>query len=261
MSINPRNMGTCKEDLTTTNLELIFEVSKNMTSKESIDFARKVESYITLLMAKNNVNPQCGFNYTEVDWLNFNTRNSFNDFSPRVLLSAKMITQIDLVREKWLIAGEYDNVIFSNYYSGIKANDIISKYFHWFLIIEAIEHSNLYGNEFTEHLFEQSELESIVEQFKGNEAKSRAIKNLKSLTVKSRKRKLYEILQVISVTEYSIYDEKHALEDEVMGKILAYRNSLFHRGKKFDELFMWHHFFPIIRDIVDLLLRNLKLLD
>ena len=39
MSINPRNMGTCKEDLTTTNLELIFEVSKNMTSKESTDFA------------------------------------------------------------------------------------------------------------------------------------------------------------------------------------------------------------------------------
>ena len=46
MSINPRNMGTCKEDLTTTNLELIFEVSKNMTSKDSIDFARDCGQYM-----------------------------------------------------------------------------------------------------------------------------------------------------------------------------------------------------------------------
>ena len=181
-------MGTYKEDLTTTRLELRFEVSKNMTSKESTDFARKVESYITLLMAKNNVNPQCGFNYTEVDWLNFNTRNSFNDFSPRVLLSAKMITQVDLSIEKWNIAGEYDNVIFSNYYNGIKAINIISKYFHWFFIIEMIEHSERYNREFTELLFTQSEIDTIAEPFKGNEVKSNAIKSLKSRTAKSRKK-------------------------------------------------------------------------
>ncbi|MBQ3443114.1 MAG: hypothetical protein IJG33_07710 [Selenomonadaceae bacterium] len=65
---------------------------------------------------------------------------------------------------------------------------------------------------------------------------------MKSLTVESRKRKLYKIIQKVGVTEYSIYDEKHALEKEVIGKILDYRNSLFHRVKKFDELFMWHHF-------------------
>ena len=261
MSINHQNEGTCKEDLTTTRLELCFEVSKSMTTEESIDFARKVESYITLLLAKMNVNPQNGFNYTEVDWLNFHMRNSLNDFSPRVLLTAKMITQVDLGIEKWNVAGEYDNIIFSNYYNGIRANSIISKYFHWFLIIEVIEHSKLYSREFTELLFTQSEIDIIVKSFKGNEAKSNAIKSLKSRTVKSRKRKLYEILRIIGVTEYSIYDEKNTLTEEIAGKILDYRNSLFHRGKKIDELFMWHHFFPIIRDIVDLLLRNSKLLD
>lgn len=260
VSINPRNTAVDKDFSVTEKFDFCFEVVKVMTREESIDFARKVESYFTLLLARKNVDPQSGFNYAEVDWLNFCTTNSFNNKVIRTTLLGKMTAQLELNREQWNVTNEYDDVIFSNYYDGLRANSCISKYFHWFLIIEVIEHSNRYKREFTELLFEASELDAIAKQFKSN-AKSEAIKSLKGRTKKSRKRKLYEILQTIGVNEYSIYDEKYCLTLETVNKIIEYRNSLFHRGGKFDERFIWYHFFPIVREIVTLLLNNPKLLD
>lgn len=260
VSINPRNIVVDKDFSITEKFDFCFEVAKDMTKEESIDFARKVEGYFTLLLSRTNVNPQNGFNYAEVDWLNFYTTNSFNDKVIRTTLLGNMTAQLELNREQWNVTNEYDNVIFSNYYDGVKANSCISKYFHWFLIIEVIEHSNRYKQEFTELLFAASELDVIAKQFK-SKAKSEAIKSLKGRTEKSRKIKLYEILQAIGVNEYSIYDEKYCLTLETVNKIIEYRNSLFHRGEKFDEEFMWHHFFSIVREIVTLLLNNPKLLD
>ena len=260
VSINPRNIVVDKDFSVTEKFDFCFEVAKGMTREESIDFARKVESYFTLLLVRKNINPQSGFNYAEVDWLNFYTTNSFNDKVIRTTLSGKITAQLELNREQWNVTNEYDNVIFSNYYDGVKANSCISKYFHWFLIIEVIEHSNRYKREFTELLFAASELDAIAKQFK-SQAKSETIKSLKGRTEKSRKRKLYETLQAMGVNEYSIYDEKYYLTLETVNKIIEYRNSLFHCGEKFDEMFMWHHFFPIVREIVDLLLKNPNLLD
>ena len=260
VSINPRNIFVDKDFSVTEKFDFCFEMAKSMTREESIDFAQKVAGYFTLLLARKNVNPQSGFNYAEVDWLNFCTASSFNDKVISMTLSGKMTAQLELNREQWNVTNEYDNVIFSNYYDGIKANSCISKYFHWFLIIEVIEHSNRYKREFTELLFAASELDAIAKHFK-SQAKSDAIKNLKAKTVKSRKRKLYEILQAIGVNEYSAYGEKYCLSLETVSKIIEYRNSLFHRGEKFDEKFMWQHFFPIVREIVDLLLNNSNLLD
>ena len=260
VSINPRNIVVDKDFSITEKVDFCFEVAKGMTKEESIDFARKVEGYFTLLLARMNVNPQNGFNYAEVDWLNFYTTNSFNDKVIRTTLLGNMTAQLELNREQWSVINEYDNVIFSNYYDGVKANSCISKYFHWFIIIEVIEHSNRYKREFTELLFTASELDAVAKQFK-SQSKSEAIKNLKDRTVKSHKKRLYEILQAIGVKEYSAYGEKHVLTEKTVGKIIDYRNSLFHRGKKFDEMFMWQHFCPIVREIVDLLLKNPELLD
>ena len=260
VSINPRNIFVDKNFPVTEKIDFCFEVAKDMTREESVDFARKIESYITLLLARKNVNPQNGFNYAEVDWLNFYTTSSLNDKVIRTALLIKGTVELELNIDQWKVANEYGNVIFSNYYNGIKANDVVSKYFHWFLIIEVIEKSSRYEREFTELLFEPNELDAVAKQFK-SQAKSNAIKSLKGRTKKSRKEKLYEILQAIGVKEYSAYDEKYCLSLETVNKIIDYRNSLFHRGEKFDEIFMWHHFFPIVREIVDLLLNNPKLLD
>lgn len=268
-NISPQNIKTPNGVVFTTKINLNFELAQDVTESESMSFARKVESYITLLLAKSDENPQSGFSYAEIDWLQFSSENTDSLILRRTLgipsvkmsVSGEMTKSLAFRKEEWNVENEYNNLIFSNYYDGIKANHYASKYFHWFLIIEAIEHSELYKREFQERLFDSSELDAIAEQFNDNETKRNAITSLKSRTLMSRKEKLYTIFQKLGITAYHLHGEDHILSRETVTKIIEFRNSLFHQGEKLDEWFIWNDLFPIVRDIADLLIKNPNLLD
>lgn len=268
-NISHQNIKTPNGVVFTTKINLNFELAQDVTKSESMSFARKVESYITLLLAKSDENPQSGFSYAEIDWLQFSSENTDSLIlrctlgipSVKMSVSGEMTKSLAFRKEEWNVENEYNNLIFSNYYDGIKANHYASKYFHWFLIIEAIEHSELYKREFQERLFDSSELDAIAEQFNDNETKRNAITSLKSRTLMSRKEKLYTILQKLGITAYHLHGEDHILSRETVTKIIEFRNSLFHQGEKLDEWFIWNDLFPIVRDIADLLIRNPNLLD
>ena len=269
-NISPQNIRTATNSIGfTTKIKLNFELAQDVTKSESISFARKVENYITLLLAKSDENPQFGFSYAEIDWLKFSSENTDRLTLQRILgmppvkmySSGEMIKSLAFRKEEWNVENEYNNLIFSNYYDGIKANHYTSKYFHWFLIIEAIEHSELYKREFQERLFDSSEIDAIAEKFNDNETKRNAITSLKSRTLMSRKEKLYTILRKLGITSYHLHGEDHILSRETVTKIIEFRNSLFHQGENLDEWFIWNDLFPIVRDIADLLIKNPNLLD
>ena len=263
LSISPQNIKSVKGMEVTTRLVFRVELDSSLTNKEIESFARKTESYTTLLLASSDVNPQSGFSYAEVDWLHFNPIETNNSSLQDVwiIMSSAMTKIIELNKEQWNIENEYSNVIFDNYYDGIRATHCKSKYFHWFLIIEVIERSNLYQRKFKEKLFDEDELEAIAKQFENDKTKREAILGLKGRTKKQRAEKLYEVLQEIGVGSCQFHAEKHELSLETVKTMITYRNKLFHRGEKLDEPFVWNEFFPIIREIVNLLLKHPNLLD
>ncbi|MCI5121402.1 MAG: hypothetical protein D3908_09485, partial [Candidatus Electrothrix sp. AUS4] len=82
------------------------------------------------------------------------------------------------------------------YYDGLVAEYPKSKYFHWFLILESLEHSDLYKKMFNDRLFDDTEekaVRDLAEQMNDGTKKG-AILQLLSRTKEVRKTKLLKLL-------------------------------------------------------------------
>lgn len=218
LSISPQNMQSVGGTAITTRLDFRVELDSSLTNKEIESFARKTENYTTLLLANSDVNPHSGFSYAEVDWFQFNPieLDNYSLQNARIYTSSTWTKIVTFNKEQWNIENEYSNVIFDNYYDGIRATHCKSKYFHWFLIIEVIERSKLYQRKFQEKLFDADELEAIAKQFENDKTKRDAILNLKWRTKKQRVEKLHELLREIGVGSYQFHAEKHELSLETV---------------------------------------------
>lgn len=170
------------------------------------------------MLSNSDVNPQSGFSYAEVDWFQFNPieLDNYSLQNARIYTSSTWTKIVTFNKEQWNIENEYNNVIFDNYYDGIRATHCKSKYFHWFLIIEVIERSKLYQRKFQEKLFDADELEAIAKQFENDKTKREAILGLTGRTKKQRAAKLHELLREIGVGSYQFRDEKHELSLETV---------------------------------------------
>ena len=118
------------------------------------------------MLAESYERPLSGFSYAEINLLPFRAtkiRILQIPSLPLIYTLSTAIKSLNFEIKHWSVENEYTGVIFDSYYNGIKANHYTSKYFHWFLIIEAIEKSNRYGREFQELLFDSSELDTIVD--------------------------------------------------------------------------------------------------
>lgn len=213
LSISPQNMQSVGGTAITTRLDFRVELDSILTNKELESFARKTASYTTLMLANSDVNPQSGFSYAEVNWFQFNPieLDNYSLQNARIYTSSTWTKIVTFNKEQWNIENEYNNVIFDNYYDGIRATHCKSKYFHWFLIIEVIEHSKLYQRKFKEKLFDADELEAIAKQFENDKTKREAILGLTGRTKKQRAEKLHEVLQEIGIGSYQFNAEKHEL--------------------------------------------------
>lgn len=211
-------------------------VGKEVSDKDElivgkvVKFAKKLESYLSLLFARFEVNPQNGLCYAEIDWETAKITGFCNSKIPRRWsMKTSQISELFWTQEQWNIDGECDHIIFSSYYEGIRANKVKSKYFHWFLILESLEKSKAYKKRF---------------------GKSKA-----------RCEKLCEFLQLMEIGKYHFQNEEHTLSKEILDEIRKHRNNLFHEGEQCNEQLLWHHLFPIVRTIVDVLIKNPNFLE
>lgn len=269
--ITPINAASSSKTNATKGFRVELRLEGNMSESCRVKFIEELESYLTLLLTRDEQNQHHGINYAEVNWRDYDTyvveagtENVFVD-TVRMRDSCSMVTTRTFVLkdEQWNLDTEYKD-IFRNYYDGIKANYIKSKYFHWFLILEAIEYSELYKREHSERLFTASEMnmvEELANKFPSGSVKRSAILNLKTRTSKSRKDKLYETLCKIGVRDYLGSIETHEMNLDTVSRIIDFRNQLFHKSTNFDEALLWEHLFPIVRAVVELSVENSKLLE
>ena len=258
----------------TESFTLDVEFEDDVDEKDAKIFIQNVAKHISYLLSKDEVNPQNGFCYAELNLFDLeilnNNESVLHDkitvgeksyfFKDR--MSAIFSTIFQFQENQWNINSDvYDSIILDIYYEGLKANTVKSKFFHWFLILEFIEHSKIYKDNFSDLLFDKKELEGLAQNFEKESDKYNAIMNLKGRSKESRPSKLYKILQKIGTDKYQFREEEYNLEMSTIKKILECRNKLFHQGQDFDENLLWNHLFPIIRDIVEKFMKNPKIFD
>ena len=272
-SITPKND---EKNQRTESFTLDVDFEDDVDEKDAQIFIQNVARHISYLLAKDEVNPQNGFCYAELNLFDLeilkNNENVFGDkinvgeksFFVRHSMSLVISTVLQFNKNQWNINSDaYNSIILDIYYEGLKANTVKAKFFHWFLILEFIEHSAACKRNFFEPLFMEEELDSLAKNFKKDSDKYNAILNLKNRTKDSRANKLYQMLKNIGIDKYTLreIEKPHTLEISQIQKIIDCRNKLFHKGQDFDEKLLWDHLFPLIRDIVEKFMENPKIFD
>ncbi len=147
----------------------------------------------------------------------------------------------------------------------MKSNNIKSKYFNLFLILEYLEYSDRYKQLFSNTpLFNKEEKDRITDLAESftNEIKKGAIKNILSRTELPRKEKLYSLLNDVGVNNYSILGTERAdLLEENIATLITTRNKLFHKGMEFDENIVWNILIPLTRKVVKIVSKNPDILN
>jgi len=155
------------------------------------------------------------------------------------------------------------NPLLEFFFNGVKAQDIKSKFFHWFLILEHLEELQEYKIRWKkDRLFskiEQSKIKEFANNFNDHEKKG-LIRGVLLKTKKSRAEKLYTFLREIGIETYPKGFSKQILTVGNIRNILNIRNKLFHEGKTFDPNILWTHLFPLVRKVVETSFSNQILL-
>ena len=263
-TIKPHNVTLKGGSSFTEKIQCDLEIENDIEADARIEFMTNFGRFLTFVVSQYEENPQNGFTYFEVDWLTYHSyKPNEGRYAPyHTTMKMTMTSRIpwDVIQWDATVIDECIEVIFNNYYNGIKANDFKSKYFHWFLILEAIEKSDAYKRAFAERLFDKTELEDIAKKFKKGTAKYNAIMNLKDRLMQSRKERLYKMLLKMGVQTYRLFEKDFTLSVDTVEQIIRYRNELFHEGGANDEWFVWRHLFPIVRTVIELLMKNPNLL-
>ncbi|SDX61901.1 hypothetical protein SAMN05421783_1433 [Thiocapsa roseopersicina] len=152
------------------------------------------------------------------------------------------------------------------HFDGLRAEHKKSKYFHWFLILEYLENSQIYKTQFSSNtLFdkhETAELSRVADKM-SNEVKKSAVLKLLSRTKEPRNYKLLRILNEIGInsirTDYGTKELE--ISEEIINKITKGRNALFHGSSEFPEHILWTILFPLVNQIAEHVSCNQVCLD
>lgn len=240
---------------TSEKMKLIIKTDQEFESDNQIRLI--VEHLIECLsfqLSRDNKNSYYGTNFLDVEWHDLNIQ-----VSGQLTISGALGIELSERKSLALLSTELLNYheFVHYYFEGLKANNHKSKYFHWFLILEGLEHSKLYNRLFNEDkLFNHQDIEIIKKLTKSmdEDIKKSVVLGILSRTKKSRKVKLYEILGHIECL-----GENEVVED--IGKIIESRNILFHQGQNFDHNILCNMLYPIITFVIEKLILNPNLLD
>jgi len=150
------------------------------------------------------------------------------------------------------------------YFLGMQSNNLKSKFFNLFLILEAIEASVIARSAFTDGtLFSGHEKNLIAEAASkmGDNRKKGVVLSVLSRTDQSRHDKLHSVLAALGITQFCALGEAVTpISVNLIKVLIEARNKLFHKGNSIDENLIWGKLIPITREIVKLLLTNPKAL-
>jgi hypothetical protein len=192
----------------------LLEVVSDCLPDESgqIDYLKKVAEYLSFLLNRDESNPHFGNSFVSLDWYEFASIPSpeagdhINDqvqVNSGIRLEAKF--RVATMREV-AFSDRHDkdrrhHDVLRFYFGGLSAEDKKSKYFHWFLVLECLEHSPGYKQRFSRKLFD-SEEEQRLRKIAGelnDDSKKSAILGLLARTKYSRSRKLFEFVRAVGL--------------------------------------------------------------
>ncbi len=228
-----------------------------MPNEQKRYFVENFAHFITHKMASRH-NHYYGSPYIQVDWAHY-YMNSKTGLSDYVHLSSKNFKNFDdYIPQK----RPYPDIS-RFFYHGMKSNNIKSKYFNLFLILEFLEYSDRYKQLFSEkNLFDRQEKEKINALAASMESsiKKGVIKSILGRTEKPRAIKLFELLHDIGLESIDFLVVNSPLTIETVRKLIETRNILFHQGERIDENIIWGILIPLTRTIVEKINNEPKLL-
>ncbi|WP_337073874.1 hypothetical protein [Aeromonas veronii] len=151
-----------------------------------------------------------------------------------------------------------DTELLNHYYNGLRAESGKSKFFHFFLILEILECSDLYKKMFPAGtLFDnnqKAEILKFADKFSG--AQKSSLLNCLSRTEKFRNEKLLNILNKIGITTVDGVASQIILDQSTIKNITDARNKLFHKGEVFNENLLYYTLFPLVTQVVKKVLKD-----
>lgn len=186
----------------------LFVVSDSLdTTEKQVSYLEMVAEYLSFLINRNEHSPHYGTNFVKIGWFGFNAipiqdcTEQFHDalhISAALAMTSTRTVALDTGHEE--CATYHDLLRF--YFDGLRAEHKKSKYFHWFLILEYLENSQIYKTQFSSNtLFdkhETAELSRVADKM-SNEVKKSAVLKLLSRTKEPRNYKLLRILNEIGI--------------------------------------------------------------
>lgn len=204
-------------------------------------------------LSEQAVNPHHGTFYVDVELFNLEIKDDRREISSKMGMRSGVNVDFSSIPLK---STRYQELL-ELFYEGARSELPKSKYFHWFLVLEYLEYSEKYREKFKQgsHIFteqEQLRIRKLVDTFDSKRKQALVLGILKAKhPIKNRQEKLYEfIVDILNITSIKIGLKTEAVDKQSISEIVKIRNSLFHRGKKFDEAILWFKLYPLVVEIL-----------
>ncbi len=239
------------------------------TAVKQVDYLEKIAEYLSFLINREEYNPHYGTIFIRIEPFEFRAilvgtnREPFQEnirVSDGLGMSSTRTVNLD---ETILPSVKYNDLLHF-YFDGLRAEHKKSKYFHWFLVLEYLEHSQkykkLFNNKKLFDLTEAREIEVAANKMSDGTKKG-AVLTLLSRTKDSRNSKLLQILNQLSIKNLKLFGKEVELTEETVKSIITGRNVLFHTGSAFPEFTLWNSLFPLVTGVVEYVSCNPGCLD
>lgn len=249
--------------ITSTNLQRngeLYEATVNFADNISLGDAKYFAEAFASLTTHHlsyDINHFYGSPYVEIDFGKFYRLNG-DGAGIRDHISINSVRTVQLKSFPTSASEPHELVHF--YYLGMQSNNLKSKFFNLFLILEAVESSAIAQSIFADGtLFSEAEKDIIsgIANKMGDHRKKGVILSIINRTEQSRQSKLYSVLAALGITQFcALGDTATPLSVNLVKELIEARNKLFHKGSSIDEHLIWGKLIPITREIVKLLLTN-----
>lgn len=237
---------------------------------KQVSYLNRLASYLSFVAAKNEKNGHYGTPFIKVyfDTLKKETTTIENessitnpsDFNSPINISDSLSiksTNKVIFNDDNVIKVSYNDIL-DYYYNGLRAESEKSKFFHWFLIVEYLEGSELYSKLFPSGtMFNEDESNSIKDLANNfSNDKKNVLLSVLQRTAEFRNQKLLEILAKLEIKELINIKGSQAITLDVVKSITTSRNKIFHRGSEFPKDILWNSLFPLVTLIVEKIIKD-----
>ncbi|EMO0961344.1 TPA: hypothetical protein RUZ19_003372 [Vibrio cholerae] len=227
---------------------------------EQVKYLEKIAILLSSILGFKEKNPFYGTPFITLDLRSFHSRvegtSSGTTLQLRDSLSFKLTSHVKF--SDFDFSSIQDTELLSHYYNGLRAESGKSKFFHFFLILEILEGSDLYKRKFPAGtLFDEDQkakIQELAEKFSG--AQKSSLLSCLSRTEKFRNEKLLSIINQLGITEINSFTGQRILDQSTIKNITDARNKLFHKSESFNDDLLNCTLFPLVTQVVEKVLKD-----